>query len=82
MGAEGEKERKPRRHLGRVSKYTDSNHIPLAGLVGTSDVVSGLGKGQGPPREHHPVGRVGSFFLRCLGRRPRGHSINGDETAQ
>jgi hypothetical protein len=82
MGAEGDKARKPRRSLARVSKYQDSNYVPLAGLVGTSDVASGAGKGQGPPREHRPVGKVGSFILWCMGRRPRDRSSSGDHTVE
>ena len=82
VGAQGAKARKPRHRLSRVSKFQDSNSIPLAGLVGSSGVGSAPGKGQGPPQERQPVGRVGSFFLRCLGRRPREHALNSEETAE
>ena len=69
MGSAGDKPRKPRRRMARVSKYPDSSGNPLAGLTG-SDAISGPGSGQGPSEHHHPVGKIGSAFLWLLGRRP------------
>jgi hypothetical protein len=69
MGTSGDKPRKPRRRLARVSKYSDSSGNPLAGLSGGGDGMVGPGTGHGPSEHNEPVGRVGSFFLGLLGRR-------------
>ncbi|HUZ42569.1 MAG TPA: hypothetical protein VMU68_14395 [Acidimicrobiales bacterium] len=68
MGSTGDKPRKPRRRLARVSKYPDSSGNPLAGLTGGGD-TSAPGESHGPSEHHHPIGRVGSAFLWLLGRR-------------
>ena len=69
MGSEGDKPRKPRRRLPRVSKYPDSSGNPLAGLTGGGDGQTGPGAGRGPSEHHHPPGKVGTAFLWLLGRR-------------
>jgi len=69
MGSSGDKPRKPRRRLARVSKYPDSSGNPLAGLTGGGDGMTGPGASRGPSEHHHPVGKVGSAFLWLLGRR-------------
>ena len=69
MGSDGDKPRKPRRKMPRVSKHRDSNSIPLAGLAGDSGGSSEPGAGQGPATATRGIGPVGSFFLWCLGRR-------------
>jgi hypothetical protein len=71
MGSEGDRPRKPRRRMAKVSKYADTNEAPLAGLTGGSGSVSVPGTGAGPPRSTHPIGRIGYFVLWCLGRRRR-----------
>lgn len=71
MGRDGDKPRKPKRRMAKVSKYADTNEAPLAGLTGGNESVSVPGTGAGPPRSTHPIGRVGYFFLWCLGRRRR-----------
>ena len=57
--------------MARVSKYEDSSGNPLAGLTGSSSRSAGPGSGSGPAHEHTGVGKVGTFFLWCLGRRKR-----------
>jgi len=37
MGTTGDKPRKPRRRMARVSKYPDASGNPLAGLTGDGD---------------------------------------------
>ena len=70
MGSAGDKPRKPRRRMARVSKYPDSSGNPLAGLTGGGgDGMSGPGASRGPSEHHHPPGKVGSAFLWLLGRR-------------
>ena len=70
MGSAGDKPRKPRRRMPRVSKYPDSSGNPLAGLTGGGgDGMSGPGASRGPSEHHHPPGKVGSAFLWLLGRR-------------
>lgn len=69
MGSEGGKPRKPRRKMPRVSKFRDSNSVPLAGLAGDSGGSSEPGVGQGPATTTRTIGPVGNFFLWCLGRR-------------
>jgi hypothetical protein len=70
MGSSGDKPRKPRRRMARVSKYPDSSGNPLAGLTGGGgDGMTGPGASHGPSEGHHPVGKVGSAFLWLLGRR-------------
>ena len=71
MGSDGDKPRKPRHRMAKVSKYADTNDIPLAGLTGGGESVSVPGTGSGPPRSTHPIGKIGYFFLWCLGRRRR-----------
>ena len=70
MGTAGDKPRKTRRRMARVSKYPDSSGNPLAGLTGGGgDGMVGPGASHGPSEHHHPVGKVGSAFLWLLGRR-------------
>ena len=70
MGTTGDKPRKPRRRMARVSKYPDASGNPLAGLTGDGDGgMSGPGASRGPSEHHHPVGKIGSGFLWLLGRR-------------
>jgi hypothetical protein len=70
MGKSGDKPRKPRRRMARVSKYPDSSGNPVSGLTsGGGDGLSGPGASHGPSEHHHPVGKVGSAFLWLLGRR-------------
>ena len=69
MGSEGDAPRKAKFRLPRVSKYQDTNSIPLAGLTGSSGGATEPGSGQGPAQPSHPIGKVGTFFLWCLGRR-------------
>ena len=70
MGTTGDKPRKPRRRLARVSKYPDSSGNPLSGLTGGGgDGMVGPGASHGPSEHHHPLGKVGSAFLWLLGRR-------------
>jgi hypothetical protein len=71
MGTDGEKPRKPRRRMARVSKYADTSGNPLAGLTGSDGTTSGPGSGHGPPTQTHSLGKVGEFFLWCLGRRKK-----------
>ncbi len=71
MASAGEKARKPRRRMARVSKYAEASGNPLAGLAGGGDGMTGPGSGHGPPTQSHPVGKVGAFFLWCLGRRKK-----------
>ncbi|MEO9181155.1 MAG: hypothetical protein ABI298_05850 [Acidimicrobiales bacterium] len=71
MGTSGDKPRKPRRRMERVSKYADASGNPLAGLTGSGDGMTGPGSGHGPPTQTHSVGKVGEFFLWCLGRRKK-----------
>jgi hypothetical protein len=68
MGSSGDKPRKPRHRLARVSKYPDSSGNPLAGLTGGGESTA-PGESHGPSEHHHPIGRVGSAFLWLLGRR-------------
>src|ERR1700722_6775884 len=68
MGSAGDKPRKPRHRLARVSKYPDSSGNPLAGLTGGGETAA-PGESHGPSEHHHPIGRVGSAFLWLLGRR-------------
>ncbi len=69
MGRAADKPRKRRRRMARVSKYEDSSGNPLAGLTGNPS--AGPGSGSGPAHERPGVGRLGTFFLWCLGRRRR-----------
>jgi|GEM_PF-1456796 len=70
MGSTGDKPRKPRRRLARVSKYPDSSGNPLAGLTGGGgDGMSAPGASHGPSEHNQPVGKVGSAFLWLFGRR-------------
>lgn len=71
MGSSGDKPRKPRRRMARVSKYEDTSGNPLAGLTGSSSASAGPGSGSGPAHETPGVGKIGTFFLWCLGRRRR-----------
>jgi hypothetical protein len=83
MGSEGDTPRKPKRRMAKVSKYADTNDIPLAGLTGGSGSVSVPGTVPGPPRSTHPIGRIGYFFLWCLGRRRREMPVDAhDEGAE
>jgi hypothetical protein len=70
MGSAGDKPRKPRRRMARVSKYPDSSGNPLAGLTGGGyggEIEPGAS--HGPSEGHHPPGKVGRGFLWLLGRR-------------
>src|ERR1700722_17398135 len=67
MGSAGDKPRKPRHRLARVSKYPDSSGNPLAGLTGGGE-ASAPGESHGPSEHHHPIGRLGSGFLWLFGR--------------
>jgi hypothetical protein len=69
MGSQGDKPRKPRRRMARVSKYPDSSGNPLAGLTGGGDGQTGPGASHGPSEHHRPIGKVGAAFLWLLGRR-------------
>ena len=79
MGTAGDKPRKPRHRMARVSKYEDTSGNPLAGLTGSSSASAGPGSGSGPAHERPGVGKVGTFFLWCLGRRKR-RSENTEST--
>jgi len=71
MGSAGSKPRKPKHPLPKVPKYEEPNAIPLAGLGG--DTVSGVGR-EGHSADHHKnkaPGKVGAWFLRRLGMRPK-----------
>lgn len=68
MGSSGDRPRKARRRMARVSKYPDSSGNPLAGLSGGGE-GTGPGASRGPSEHHHPLGKVGSAFLWLLGRR-------------
>jgi hypothetical protein len=70
MGSAGDKPRKARRRMARVSKYPDSSGNPVAGLTGGGgDGLNAPGASRGPSEHHHPLGKVGSGFLWLLGRR-------------
>jgi hypothetical protein len=66
MGSEGSKPRKPKRKLAKVPKYEEPNRAE--GFGGGSFGRSGHSS------DHHKAdkpGRLGSFVLRTLGRKPK-----------
>jgi hypothetical protein len=73
MGSAGDKPRKQRRRLSKVPKYEEPNTFPAAGLTGSAGGV--YGSRYGHSADHHPEskppGRLGAFFLRCLGMKPK-----------
>jgi hypothetical protein len=73
MGSTGPRQRKAHKHLPKVPKYEEPNTIPLAGLAPEQGPNPGrFGYGA----DHHAVsqpGRVGSWLLRLLGKKPGEH---------
>jgi hypothetical protein len=69
MGSSGDTPRKPKHRMGRV-KYEEATNIQLAGLAETNDPISGtrLGHNKAHGRAQN-IGKFGTFFLWCLGRR-------------
>ena len=71
MGTSGISRRKPKHPLAKVPKYEEPNDVHLAGLAESSNIVSGTRLGHSSPHgRSQDLGRVGRFFLACLGRRP------------
>jgi len=73
MGSRGPKQRKKHTHLDKVPKYEEPNTMPLAGLSNQQGVTSGRA---GHNADHHTTkqpGRLGTLFLRLLGKKPGDH---------
>ena len=69
MGTEGNRPRKPKHRLAKVSKYEEPNNLHLAGLSSDSGGAFGSRLGHATARTRsEDLGRVGRFVLRCLGR--------------
>lgn len=59
--------------MAKVPKYEEPNTLPAQGLTGSAGDV--YGSRYGHSADHHPSGkkpgRLGAFFLRCLGMKPK-----------
>ena len=68
MGSQGDKQRKPHRHLDKVPKYEERNS-----LTGYTRGTAGFGReGHGVNHgKHEKPGKVGTWFLRVLGMKPK-----------
>ena len=75
MGSKGDKPRKGKHPLPKVSKYEEANDLPLPGVGGSGGARAGDGSRFGHGSDHHGTkqpGTVGKFLLRTLGLRPKG----------
>jgi hypothetical protein len=70
MGTTGSTPRKRRHRLAKVPRGEEANNIQLAGLSNNSGGPYGARVGhENAHGRSEDVGRVGRFFLWCLGRR-------------
>lgn len=82
MGSAGDKPRKARRHLAKVPKAEEANNIQIAGLAESTN--GGEGSRLGHQYAHgrsYKIGRIATFFLWCLGRRPKPSDPGSEEPA-
>jgi len=72
VGSAGDKPRKARRHLAKVPKAEEASNIQIAGLAESSNGGEGTRLGhQYAHGRSYEIGKIATFFLWCLGRRPK-----------